>query len=176
MLAACAALAACTSSGPSAPKPSTSSAPQHSSAPPNTPTGSPPPEVSDVAAVFIAVLGGAADPGSSKVRTYIRDSTVCSRILHQRPCRPVPIAQDVQDEVVAALGPRVVFAANPPGRLSPQRLIAVTLGAPKIDGDRATVTVETECGLLCGLGETVVLARTTNGWRRTGSTGPSWIS
>jgi hypothetical protein len=142
-----------------------------STAAPRTPA----PDHSQVAAIFIAVLGGAAEPGSN-VRTYIHDSTVCSQMLQQPPCPPVPIPPDVQDEVVAALGPGVVFAPHPPARLRPDRIVAVTLGAPKIDGDRATVSVETQCGPLCGLGQTVVLKRTTDGWTRTGVAGPSWIS
>ena len=146
--------------------------------PTTAPTTTPAPPVSDVAAVFLAVLGGEPDPGSSDpgTRMYIRDHTVCSQLLRQPPCPPVLIPHDVRDQIVDVLGPQVVFTPSPPTRLSPGRAIAVTLGAPKIDGDRASVSVETNCGPLCGLGETVVLTRTSDGWKRTGTTGSSWIS
>jgi hypothetical protein len=173
VLATCAALAACTPSRPSTPAPSSPTARTGSS---TAPPGPPAPQPSDVAAVFIAALSGATHSGSGNVRTYIRNVTVCSQALGQRPCPPVPIAQDVQDQVVAAIGSGVVFTSSLPSRLRPDRVVAVTLGAPTIEGGRAIVSVETECGSLCGLGETLVLKRTADGWERTGTTGTSWIS
>lgn len=169
-------LAACSSgggSGPGRPHTSGPSAPTTGGS-----TSTNPPAVSDAAAVFVAVLGGShPKPSGAGPRTYIRDHTVCSQMLRQRPCPAVRIPDAVRDEIVAALGPRVIFTPSPPTRkLSPGTRIAVTLGAPKIDGDRAYVSVETNCGPLCGLGETVVLARHGDVWMRTGSTGPSWIS
>ncbi len=110
------------------------------------------------------------------MRTYVFDHTVCSQALRQPPCPPAPIPDSVQAQVVSALGPEVVFTAKPPTRLSLRNQIVVTLGAPKIADDRATVTVETNCGPLCGEGEVVVLARRGAGWVRTGTTGPHWIS
>jgi hypothetical protein len=41
---------------------------------------------------------------------------------------------------------------------------------------RATLGIEMFCGPLCGDGKTLVLARTDDGWRVTGTTGPEWIS
>jgi hypothetical protein len=133
-----------------------------------------PPHLSDAAAVFVAVLGGGSANGS--VRTYVYDHTVCSQALRQPPCAPVPIPGGVQHEVGTVLGPEVIFTAQPPTRLSPGGPVVVTLGAPRIDGDRATVTVETNCGPLCGEGQIVVLARRGSGWVRTGTTGAHWIS
>ena len=124
--------------------------------------------------MFVAVLGGSG--AGRSVRTYVYDHTVCSQALRQPPCAPAPIPAAVQDQVVTALGSDVIFTAKPPTRLSPGGPTVVTLGAPKIDGDQATVTVETECGPLCGEGRIVVLARRGDGWVPTGTTGAHWIS
>lgn len=43
-------------------------------------------------------------------------------------------------------------------------------------GNRATLAIETLCGLLCGEGKTLDLARTGDGWRVTGQAGPEWVS
>jgi hypothetical protein len=158
VLAAAAAVAACTSTA--------QPGPPHTTAPV--------PPLLDTAAVFVAVLGAGTVHGSA--RTLVFDHTVCSQALRQQPCTPVPIPDSVQDQVVRVLGPEVVFTAKPPTRLSLRDQIVVTLGAPKIGGDRATVTVETNCGPLCGAGQVVVLARRGDGWVRTGTTGPHWIS
>lgn len=124
--------------------------------------------------MFVAALGGTSGIGSG--RTYVLDSTVCSQALGLPPCPPAPIPRSVQDAVVAALGPRVIFTDHPPGHLSPASQIVVTLGAPAIEDDHATVSVESNCGPLCGLGQILVLDKRDGSWIRTGTTGPSWIS
>jgi hypothetical protein len=158
VLIAVAAVAGCTSAATYHP-PRSSAPPQHLFA---------------TAAVFVAVLRPHTANGS--VLTYVFESTVCSQALRQPPCSPVPIPTSIQDQVSGALGPDVIFTAKPPTRLSPGGPIVVTLGAPHIVGDRATVAVETNCGPLCGEGQILVLGRRGDAWVRTGTTGQSWIS
>ena len=52
----------------------------------------------------------------------------------------------------------------------------LTIAAPKIDGDRATITTGLWCGGTCGTGGTHTLKRTSGTWNVTGATGPQWVS
>lgn len=133
---------------------------------------------SDLAEIFAAAVTHRSRPEGRQNRplTLIRDHTYCSQPLQVRPCAPVRIEDDVQRQVLAHLGPQTRFTAAPPKRLDSRSRIVVTLGAPRITGERATVTVETACGPWCAQGETLVLHRTARGWRVTGLTGTSYLS
>jgi hypothetical protein len=135
---------------------------------------------SDAARVYAVVIGGprtAASGRTSATPIYVPNE-FCTGLmdLHgsRGPGAPGPIPADLQAQIRGIVGPRLHFVASPPQPSYDARV--VTIGTATIDGDRAQVAVDMECGPLCGPGETTILTRSGDQWRATGSTGPGWIS
>jgi hypothetical protein len=135
--------------------------------------------VSDEARIYAAVIGGGRSGADRKSKPIYVMDRFCTGLmdLHSAgrgPCRPGPIPIEMQRQIRSISGAAVRFTAS-----APQPSLAapvVTIGTATIDGDRAQVTVDMECGPLCGQGETSILTRYGDEWRVTGSTGPAWIS
>jgi hypothetical protein len=136
-------------------------------------------EVADQAQIYAVVIrGGSTSTSGNDKPIYVMDE-FCTGLMDlssgsRGPCEPGPIPVRLQKEIgrIAGPGVRFVHSAPQPHVGSP----VVTIGTATIDGDRAQVTVDEECGPLCGQGETTVLTRQGHEWRVTGSTGPAWIS
>ena len=90
------------------------------------------------------------------------------------------IANRRRCSIETALAPLTVFwvhdleaviGTDPPVTV-PERHAVVMLAEPVIEGDRAEVGVELWCGMVCGIGSTLVVERTeSGGWIVTGELG-----
>jgi hypothetical protein len=148
-----------------------------------TPTSSPrtaggqPSSLSDEAQIYAVVIGGRPSADETRRRIYVRDE-FCTGLMDlsgsRGACRPGPIPMETQRQIRRIVGPSVHFTSAPP-RPSLDGPV-MTIGTAAIDGDRAEVIVDMQCGPLCGQGATSVLTRRNGAWRVTGATGPGWIS
>jgi hypothetical protein len=107
---------------------------------------------------------------------WVRDR-LCDHLIEldkRGPCPSAPIPVELQIEIRGLVGSHVHFVAEPP-QASLEHPVVV-LGAVRRTGDRAELAVDTQCGPLCGRGDTLILRRTASGWHTVGHTGLSWIS
>lgn len=132
--------------------------------------------VSDRAAIYAAALRAHWAP-STPSAAFVRDqvcTTVISKPMSQ--CADSPIPMSVRREVARLLPFPVHFLAQRWGPQTGQVTSLIVFGTMSVAGDRATLAIEIFCGPMCGEGKTLVLARTNEIWRVTGTTGREWIT
>jgi hypothetical protein len=134
--------------------------------------------VSDQALIYAAALSYRATGPSDREEVFVRDY-VCKTVITKpgSQCADSPIPMSVRREMAQLLPFPVRFVAQEWGpRNGPEKSLTVFGTLAIAHGNRATLGIETLCGLLCGEGKTLVLSRTGDGWQVTGDTGPDWIS
>ncbi|MDT4912117.1 MAG: hypothetical protein QOC66_1245 [Pseudonocardiales bacterium] len=134
-------------------------------------------QISDRAAIYAAALIHRSEP-STPAGVDVRDR-ICEKAITDpgTKCRDSAIPLSVRREIAQLMPYGVHFVAREPGALNGTAPPLIVFGALAItSGKRATLGIEMFCGPLCGDGKTLVLARTDDGWRVTGTTGPEWIS
>ena len=114
-------------------------------------------------------LGRGSDDGMVVVNMASPEWTPDERAAVEQALAPRSVTWVTSIEEVIGPGPSMT---------SPERPIAVvTVAAPQIDGDNATVTSMLWCGGTCGAGGTHTLSRDPQGtWVITGTTGGAFIS
>jgi hypothetical protein len=140
------------------------------------PAGSSSP-ISGRAAIYAAALIHRST-GSVHADVYVRDQ-VCATVISKpgSQCADSAVPTRVRRELAQLLPFPVHFVAQRWGPRTGWVKSLIVFGSLTItQPDRATLGIETLCGPLCGDGKTLVLARTGDGWRVTGQTGPDWIS
>jgi hypothetical protein len=134
--------------------------------------------VTDEALIYAAALSEGTTASSGRSDVFVRDY-VCTTVISKpgSQCADAPIPMSVRREVAQLLPFPVRFVGQVWGpRNGPEKSLTVLGTLTGAHGNRATLEIETLCGLLCGEGKTLVLARTGDGWRVTGQTGPEWVS
>jgi hypothetical protein len=122
-------------------------------------------------------------PGRQWKVVYLLEHT-CSDVISQSgSCDPRPIPAGLRHDLAIALRPYApVRFVSDDAKIRDKQLqvinggVAVTLGRIELNGETGRLPLAVQCGGLCGLGETLVLAKRAGVWTVTGSTGPSWIS
>ena len=128
------------------------------------------------AAVYVAALSGGPAPHRLTHRVFVRDQE-CADVVSMpvSRCHGPAVPTDVQRRVRAALGPAVVFRAEPPP-VTRTHIPVVTFGPLTVTASGAArLQMETVCGALCGQGQTLVLRRHDGRWQVSGTTGPQWV-
>jgi hypothetical protein len=134
--------------------------------------------VSDQASIYAAALSHQVTGSSERTEVFVRDY-VCKTVITKpgSQCADSPIAMSVRLEMTQLLPFPVRFVAQEWGpRNGPEKSLTVFGTLTIAHRNRATLGIETLCGLMCGEGKTLVLSRTGDGWQVTGDTGPDWIS
>ncbi|WP_375482849.1 hypothetical protein [uncultured Jatrophihabitans sp.] len=131
------------------------------------------------AAVYVAALSGGPAPHRLARRVYVRDRQ-CADVVSVAVsrCHGPAVPQQVQRRVSQVLGPAVVFRTDPPTS-SETGVPVVTFGPLRVGGRSghviARLQMETQCGSLCGQGQTLVLRWHRGRWYVSGTTGPQWV-
>ncbi|MGH8861436.1 MAG: hypothetical protein ACRDVG_09425 [Jatrophihabitantaceae bacterium] len=183
LLAVALAAAGCTTSGAgsgTATRATTTGAPPSRPTPTTTapPTGS----VSDEARIYAAAIGGPGEVASQLRRVVYLSGQFCTGMIDigkRGPCASGPIPDGIRSDLMRLVGPNLHITDRlpQPGRATvTAHIVVVRLGTAQIHGSRARVAVDMHCGLLCGQGETLLLAQRAGRWVVTGQTGYSWIS
>jgi hypothetical protein len=114
-------------------------------------------------------LGRGSDDGMVVVDVASPEWTPDVRAAAQQALAPRSVTWVASIEEVIGPGPSMTSPARP--------IAVVTVAAPQIDGDNATVTSMLWCGGTCGAGSTHTLRRDPQGtWVITGTTGSGFIS
>jgi hypothetical protein len=122
-------------------------------------------------------------PGQRWPVLYIVEHTCANTVTQSEACQPQPIPAEVQRDLATALRSYApVHFVSGDAKIRDKNLqvinggVAVTLGRIKLNIDTAQLPLAVQCGGLCGMGETLLLAKQGGVWTVTGSTGPAWIS
>jgi hypothetical protein len=144
------------------------------------------PGPSDAALAYAAgvqYLAGQLVSGKHWRVLYVIDHTCANTVDQTEACRPQPIPIELQRDLATALRPYApVHFVSGDATIRDKNLqvinggAAVTLGRITLDGDTARLPLAVQCGGLCGMGQTLLLAKQGGVWTVTGSTGPAWIS
>lgn len=127
--------------------------------------------------IYAAALSGGARTRPLRNLVFVRDH-ICGDIPHEpgTACSGAAIPDGVQDAVTSVLGPEVRFLTTPPAPVELGDPTVVTFGTLRVRGSTAHLGMETQCGPLCGEGETLLLELHGGHWAVVGATGPRWIS
>jgi hypothetical protein len=130
------------------------------------------------ASIYAAALSG--DRRSPRLAQPI---WVSSRICFSVPTVPSPakcadqvIPASVRHSVIALLGPKLHFAADPPTPRRADDPVVIQFGRLQVRTNNARLGVEMLCGPGCGEGQTLVLRSHGDRWHVAGSVGPRWVS
>ncbi|PZS33672.1 MAG: hypothetical protein DLM58_07325 [Pseudonocardiales bacterium] len=114
---------------------------------------------------------------------YVLEHTCENTLSPTATCRPKPIPADLQRDITAALRQYApVQFVSDHAKIRGKDLqvindgVAVTLGRIELHGDTARLPLAVQCGGLCGMGQTLLLAQQHGAWTVTGSSGSMWIS
>jgi hypothetical protein len=136
-------------------------------------------------AAGVEYLTGQLVPGQHWQVLYVLEDTCANTVSPTQSCDPRPITAVLRHDLVSALRPYApvqFVAADAKIRDKNLRVInegvAVTLGGIVFaqNADTARLELSVQCGGLCGMGQTLLLAKQGEVWKVTGSTGPAWIS
>lgn len=123
------------------------------------------------------------EPGKHWRVLYILEHTCSNTVSPTATCEPGPIPAELRRDLAAALQPYApVQFVSDHANIRGKDLqvindgVAITLGRIELHGGTARLPLEVQCGGLCGMGQTLLLAKTHGIWTVTGSTGPTWIS
>lgn len=145
-----------------------------------------PPSASEVAPAYAAAIRYLAqqlDPGKHWRVLFVLDHTCEIGASPTGPCDSQPISAQAQRDLAAALQSYApVRFVSDRAKIRDKNLtviddgLAVTVGTLHLSATAGRVAVAVQCGGLCGLGQTLVLAKERGIWTVTGQTGVSWIS
>lgn len=114
---------------------------------------------------------------------YVLEHTCANPITPTPSCGPRPIPAALRRDLATVLRPYApVQFVRESAKIRDKNLqvindgVAVTLGRIALSGATARLPLSVQCGGLCGMGETLLLAKQSGIWVVIGSTGPSWIS
>jgi hypothetical protein len=164
-------------------------APQHTTKRPpevvaNQPNGkSQDSDTSQVYAAGIRYLSVRLAPGMHWQVLYVHDQACTIGFELGAPCRPRAIPAAVKAELASILAPYApVRFVGQDAQIRDKDLqvinhgIAITLGRIELAGDTARLPLWVQCGGLCGLGQTLKLAKVTGAWKVVGNTGTTVVS